>query len=472
MIDTKPFVQTLDGKPVAVLGLGLSGLATAKALLAGGAKVIGWDDKEETRIAAEREGIPLFDFVFGGLDGYAALVMAPGIPLTHPEPHPAAVKAKDANVEILGDIEILHRCHNGLKIVGITGTNGKSTTTALITHILNAYGNNALMGGNIGKPVLALDLTPNIDTLVLEISSYQMDLCPTWRPDIAVLLNITPDHLERHGSLEGYASAKERMLEGSGVAVIGVDDAPSLAIHDRAVKSGTRDIIPISVKKEAIDGVYIKDGALIDAINVTGSHKQPHTVGPVTDLPTLPGLHNQQNLCAAYAVCYTLQVPPADIVEHARSYAGLPHRQKNVRVINGVRYVNDSKATNYEATEKALLCYGNIYLVAGGLPKDGGLKGIELQTDRIRHVFLIGQAADDFAKFLHKVGIPHTLCHTLDVAVLAAHHMAQSDRGAPGGAGTVLLSPACASWDQFKSFEHRGDTFETLVNALSEEIAL
>ena len=342
----------------------------------------------------------------------------------------------------------------------------------LVTHILNGDGEHALMGGNIGKPVLALDLTPGIDTLVLEISSYQMDLCPTFRPDIAVLLNITPDHLDRHGTLDNYAAAKERMLEGEGYAVIGIDDAPTQAIYDRLVKSGVREIVPVSVKKEAVDGVYIKDGALIDAIDQTGSHKQPCAVGPVTDMPALPGVHNLQNLCAAYAVCYMLQVPPADILEHARAYPGLPHRQKIVRVINGVSYVNDSKATNAEATGKALACYGNIYLIAGGQPKEGGLNGLEIFADRIRHVFLIGQAAEDFAKWLHKVGIPHTLCHTLDVAVLAAHNTAQSDRGAPGGAGTVLLSPACASWDQFKSFEHRGDVFESLVSELSEDAAI
>lgn len=472
MIDTKPFVQTLDGKPVAVLGLGLSGLATAKALLAGGAKVMGWDDRAETRIAAQREAIPLFDFVSGGLDGYAALVMAPGIPLTHPEPHAAVVKAKEAGVEILGDIEILHRCHHGLKIVGITGTNGKSTTTALVTHILNGERTQALMGGNIGKPVLALDLTPDIDTLVLEISSYQMDLCPTFRPDIAVLLNITPDHLDRHGSLDGYAVAKERMLEGAGTAIIGVDDAPSAAIYNRAVKAGMREVIPVSAKQKVDGGVYLDGGTIVNAIGELDTHMRPVATGTINDIPSLPGSHNLQNLCAAYAVCYVLNMAPMYIEKHARTYPGLPHRQKNVRVINGVNYVNDSKATNYEATEKALLCYGNIYLIAGGQPKEGGLKGIEMQIDRIRHVFLIGQAADDFAKFLHKVGIAHTLCHTLDVAVLAAHTMAQSDRGAPGGAGTVLLSPACASWDQFKSFEQRGDTFETLVQSLSEETAL
>lgn len=463
MIDTKPFVDTLDGKPVAVLGLGLSGTATAKALKSGGAQVVGWDDTEEGR--AKAEDITIFDFPFGGLDGYSALVMAPGIPLHFPEPHPAAVKAAESNVKIIGDIEILHRSNHGRKTIGITGTNGKSTTTALITHILNAQKKHAVIGGNIGRPVLSLDLRPADDTLVLELSSYQIDLCPTFRPDIAVLLNITPDHLDRHGGMDGYARAKERMMEGIGVAVIGVDDAPTQAIHDRLVSSAQRKVIAFSVTREIAGGIYIKDGHLIDA---TGD--AAITVGLVSDIATLPGPHNLQNLCAAYAACRAAGMLGEDIILAARAYPGLPHRQQIVRVVNGAAYINDSKATNIEAALKAIACYNNIYLVAGGQPKSGGLEGIETMTDHIRHVFLIGEAADDFAKYLKKVGIAHTISQTLDIAVLEAHKRVQSHRGAPGGAGTLLLSPACASWDQFRSFEHRGDVFTALVNALSEEV--
>ncbi len=464
MIDIEKFVQTLDAKPVAVLGLGVSGLASAKALMAAGVQVVGWDDNESSRANAEAQGVSLFDFSIGGLDGYAALVMAPGIPLYFPEPHPVVAKAREARVEIIGDVEVQHRSGHGLKTIGITGTNGKSTTTALVTHILNAQTPHAVMGGNIGKPVLTLDVTASTDTLVLELSSYQIDLCPTFRPDIAVLLNISPDHLDRHGTLDGYAQAKEHMLEGEGVAIVGIDDAPSLAIHDRLVKSAQRKVIPVSVKKEVSGGVYIKDGHLIDHTGDTAV-----TVGLISDIDTLPGAHNHQNICAAYAACKEAGMLGEDIILAARSFAGLPHRQQIVRVINGVRYVNDSKATNAEATSKALACYNNIYLIAGGQPKDGGLNGLEIFTDRIRHVFLIGEAAEDFHKWLTKVGISSTISHTLDVAVLEAHTKVQSNRGAPGGAGTVLLSPACASWDQFKNFEHRGQVFGDLVNALSEE---
>lgn len=465
MIDTKPFVDTLDGKPVAVLGLGLSGLATAKALKAGGAQVVGWDDTEESRNRAEAEGISLFDFPFGGLDGYAAMVMSPGIPLHFPEPHPAAVKAREVRVPVIGDLEVLYRAHHGRRTIGITGTNGKSTTTALITHILNGQNKHAVIGGNIGRPVLSLDLKPSDDTLVLELSSYQIDLCPTFRPDIAVLLNITPDHLDRHGGMEGYARAKERMMEGIGVAVVGVDDALTQAIHDRLVTSAQRKVIAFSVTKEIAGGIYIKDGHLIDA---TGD--AAITVGLVSDIATLPGPHNLQNLCAAYVACRAAGMLGEVIILAARAYPGLPHRQQIVRVINGAAYINDSKATNIEAALKAIACYNNIYLVAGGQPKAGGLESIETLRDHIRHVFLIGEAADEFAKHLKKVGIDHTISQTLDVAVLEAHKRVQSHRGAPGGAGTLLLSPACASWDQFRSFEHRGDVFTALVHTLSEEV--
>ncbi|PZQ44440.1 MAG: UDP-N-acetylmuramoyl-L-alanine--D-glutamate ligase [Micavibrio aeruginosavorus] len=465
MIDTQPYVRTLQGKPVAVLGLGVSGLATAKALIKGGAQVLVWDDKDDAREKALDEGFNLLNFAVEGLEGYGALVMAPGIPLTHPAPHPAAVRAKEANVEIIGDLEILHRSGHTCKVVGITGTNGKSTTTALVTHILNESGKHAIAAGNIGTPVLMLDLPPRETVLVLEISSYQMDLCPSFRPDIAVLLNISPDHLDRHGGMDGYALSKERMMEGGGTAICAVDDAPTLAIYDRISKTDTRHVIPVSFKKELTGGVYIKDGQLMDAID-----GEAVAIGNATDLPALPGTHNGQNLCASYAVCKTLGVAPEDILKYARTYAGLPHRQHTARIINGIAYVNDSKGTNADATVRALSCYSNVYLIAGGRAKEGGLNGIEIYADRLRHVFLIGEAAEDFAVWLKKLGIPHDISGTLDVAVLSAHKMAQDNRGQPGGASTVLLSPACASWDQFRNFEHRGEVFTNLVNALSEDV--
>lgn len=468
MINTASFIQSLQGKPIAVFGLGLSGVSSAKALMAGGGSVVAWDDSEDKREDAARQGIPLFDFVNVGLDGYGVLVLAPGIPLHFPAPHPAALKATEAGIPIIGDLEILHRSGHHLKTVGITGTNGKSTTTALVTHILNESGIKAVMGGNIGRPVLDLDLPKKEGVLVLEISSYQLDLCPFFRPDISVLLNITPDHLDRHGGMDGYAASKEKIFEGDGVAVCGVDDLFSLSAFEKAKKSAERDfVIPISIKKETSGGVFIKDGKLMDATD-----GKTVEIGDVSGIQTLPGLHNQQNICAAYAVCKHLQVSSKAFMEHVKTYPGLPHRQFLTRVINGVAYVNDSKATNAEAAAKAIACYHNIYLIAGGRAKDGGLEGIEPYLDRIKHVFLVGESMDEFSKWLEKAGVSHTKSFSLDVAVLEAHKFAQADRGQPGGTGTVLLSPACASWDQFRNFEHRGDTFTELVKSLSDEVII
>ncbi len=464
MIDTKPFVKTMDGKPLAVYGLGLSGFATAKALQKAGAQVFAWDEDEEKRLKAAEAGIELSHFEETDLKGYGALVLSPGVPLYYPAPPGVVGLAREEGIPILGDIEILHRCETSRQTIAITGTNGKSTTTALIAHILQAAKIDAVIGGNIGKPVLDLKMPAKDGVFVLEMSSYQIDLCPAFRPDFAVLLNLSPDHLDRHGTMEKYAAAKERLFEGNGVAVCGIDDDFSLSIYDRAVKAGFRRMIPVSVKKEISGGAYVKDGKLFDSM--TESHVE---IGNVSDLQHLRGAHNHQNICAAYAVCKSMGMNGAEIYDHIRMFPGLAHRQFLTRVINGIAYVNDSKATNMDAVSKALACYNNIYLIAGGRAKDGGLSGIESFSERIRHVFLIGEALEEFSRQLDKIGIAHTKCFSLDVAVLDAHTMAQGERGQPGGAGTVLLSPACASWDQFKNFEHRGDVFSELVNALSEE---
>lgn len=465
MIDTTPFIESLKGKPVAVFGLGLSGLSTAKALLASGANIMAWDDDAEKKAKAESEGIPLSDFISGGLEGYGALILAPGIPLHFPQPHIAAHKATEAGIEIIGDLEIFHRSAPSANTIGITGTNGKSTTTALITHILKESGKQALSVGNIGHPILEANLPPADGFMVLEISSYQMDLCPTYRPDISILLNVTPDHLDRHGSMEAYAHAKERIFEGEGICICCIDDTYTQTAFDKAVAAGTRTMIPVSVKKEIPGGIFAKGGILIDFTT-----DEQIEIALISDIPTLPGLHNQENICAAYAACRQCGIPAEDIIRHLKTYAGLPHRQFLTRVINGIAYINDSKATNGDSTARAVSCYNNIYMIAGGKAKDGGLKALEPYIDKLRHLFLIGEAMDDFAKWADHVGVPYTKSFSLDIAVLEAHKTAQSNRGEPGGAGTVLLSPACASWDQFKNFEHRGEVFTQMVNALSEDM--
>ena len=465
MIDTRAFVKSLNNKPVAVYGLGLSGFSTAKALIASGASVYAWDEDEEKRFYAAQAGIEISSFEHDDLADFSILVLSPGIPLHFPEPHAIVQKARDAGLEIICDIEILHRCGHDIKTVGITGTNGKSTTTALIHHILNEQRIPNAMGGNIGKPILDIALSGKQDVLVIELSSYQLDLCPTFTPDISVLLNITPDHLDRHGDMDGYVAAKERIFKWQGIAICGVDDVPSKAVCERTKVKSERIVYPVSVKEKLESGVYVENGTLHDVL------KQGHESSmPVGGFTTLQGVHNHQNIGAAYAACRCLDIGQDDILSAMKTFPGLAHRQYLTRIINGIAYINDSKATNMDAAAKAIACYKNIYLIAGGRPKTGGLSGIEDYAQNIAHVFLIGEAMDDFAKHLQSVGIPHSKSGSLDVAVLDAHNLAQSKRGEPGGAPTILLSPACASWDQFRSFEDRGNVFMDLVKSLSEDV--
>lgn len=439
MINTKPFVETLYRTPIAVYGLGLSGMSTVDSLVKAGAFVVAWDESAERRAAALDAGAALKDFVHEGFDGAGILVLSPGVPYTV-DPHPVVVRAKDENLEIIGDIEILHRCRHGRETIGVTGTNGKSTTSALIAHILQACGRDVMLGGNIGKPVLSQTLPSMGGMIVLELSSYQIDLCPSFRPDIAVLLNITADHLDRHGTIEAYAAVKARMLDGANIIICNVDDK----------------ICKDIAKERAIIELTAKDEAL---------------AARLPDVATLKGAHNRQNMMAAFHVCRACGCDETEILEAMKSYPGLPHRQFPVRAINGVRYINDSKATNVPSVATAMETFKHIYWIAGGRPKEGGLSGLEHYMDRVHKVFLIGEAQQDFARWCENNKVDYSLCGTLDVAVLEAHAAAQKNRGAPGGAGVVLLSPACASWDQFKSFEHRGEVFEQLVIALPEDEA-
>lgn len=472
MIDCTRFAEQLDGKPVAVFGLGRSGLSTVRALSKAGVKIKAWDDNETQRAEAEKLGAELAELDEKTLAACACLVLAPGVPLYFPEPHPVAEAARAADVEIICDLEILHRCGHGLKTIGITGTNGKSTTTALITHILDQSGRGVVMGGNIGEPALDMKLPKKDGTIVLEISSYQLDLCPTFRPDIAVLLNITPDHLDRHGTFENYIDAKTRIFEtqGSeeGVAVIGIDDEPCRKIYERlmAFEIGKRRTRPVSCTSTTEDGVYVEDSILYDTRH--GKHVETQSLRGVT---SLRGLHNYQNAAAAYAVCASKDIGLTieEIFEGIRTYPGLPHRQKQVRVINGIPYIDDSKATNAEAASKAVSAYDRIYWIAGGQAKSDGLEGMQPLLPKIHHAYLIGEAMEEFASWLDQYSVSYSLCGDMKVAVKKAHEDAQEERGQPGGGGVVLLSPACASWDQYDSFEHRGRHFEELVLALDDE---
>lgn len=455
----------MAGRSAAVLGLGRTGLTAALALLQSGAKVAAWDDNEDRRADAVGYGVPVLDLAQVDFRDVDYLVLSPGIPMSHP----TAERARNLNIKIVTDISLFAQGSGDADIITITGTNGKSTTTALIGHILSAM-RPVAVGGNIGYPVLELPALQHNGTYVLELSSYQLDFDPPVVPRAAVLLNITPDHLDRHGDMDGYIAAKMKIFnhpptDRRPVAVIGIDTPESRKVYDALKSRPDWVAVPISVKTKLSDGIYVDQGKLYEG----RGEAEPVAVMDLGPVAALRGVHNHENAAAAYAaVRHVYGADPAMIASQIQSFAGLPHRQHLVRVINGVAYVNDSKATNAEAAGKALACFRNIYWILGGKPKDGGLHGLEPFMDRIRHAFLIGQAADSFAEWLTKLRVPFTKCGTIDVAVHAAHDMVQDHRGAPGGAGTVLLSPACASFDQFHSFEHRGDVFSALVHDLPE----
>lgn len=452
-------------RKVAVFGLGASGFAVARALRDGGALVTVWDDGENQRMQAKKLGLSLADPRTEGLGGYAALILAPGVPLTHPEPHEVVRLAQGAGVPVLGDVELFHHEVRSLnpdaKIVAITGTNGKSTTTALIGHMVTANGHRAAVGGNIGKAVFDLD-APRSDTVyVIEVSSYQIDLAPTFRPDIAILLNITPDHIDRHGTVEHYADVKARLFrhqESSDTAIIGVDDEPTSGICSSVCGRGVSNLVPVSTKKSLSKGVCVLDGVLYESR--AGNTER---VGDLKELKTLPGAHNWQNAASAFAVGRALGFAPERILQSFRSFPGLAHRMEIVADQGDVLFVNDSKATNAEAAAKALGAYENIFWIAGGVPKEGGIEGLSTLFPKIAKAYLIGEASDAFGETLDG-NVEFATVGALDAAVAAAVRDAMLATRS-GQRSVVLLSPACASFDQFRNFEVRGDAFRDMVHA-------
>lgn len=451
-------IPSTSGKTIAVMGLGKSGLSTARALLASGARVHAWDDSSERRAEAEAAGIPVTSLTNGLWNDIDSLVLSPGIPHTFPEPHPVAARARAQGTEIVGDIELLARAETDARYIGITGTNGKSTTTALIGHILETAKQPVQVGGNLGTPALDLAALDRTGTYVLELSSYQLELMPSAEFDIAILLNITPDHLDRHGGMDGYKAAKRRIFDHCcGTAIVGIDDPDGASICDSLRGNPAVKVIAISGSQPIEGGVYAVDGVLYDH---TGGDRVK--IMDVNEVQTLPGSHNAQNAAAAYAATKAAGLSRADIVAGIRSYPGLPHRQELVARIDGVRYVNDSKATNPEAAAKALGSYPVIYWIAGGKPKEGGLEAIEPFLPRIRRAFLIGEAAEAFnAALSGKIDI--RMSGTLAQAVQDAYASTRAERPADA---VVLLSPACASFDQFANFEERGREFARLVRQL------
>ncbi len=457
-------VTTFAGKSVAVFGLGSSGLLAARAMKEGGADVVAFDDDQKKISDAQAAGLKTQDLRAIDWSGIAALVLAPGVPLTHPEPHWTVTLARKANVEVIGDIELFcrERARSGraCPLIAITGTNGKSTTTALIAHLINSAGRDAQMGGNIGVPVLALQLFGPGRAYVLEVSSYQIDLAPSLRPTVGVLLNVTEDHLDRHGSIENYAAIKERLpanVEAGGTAVIDVDDAYTLSAADRIGRAG-KNIVRVSVVAPLADGYYADGSRIFRAIG-----GKADTVADLTGIGSLRGVHNAQNAACAVATCLALGIDVATIQKGLKSFPGLAHRMEQVGRKDNVLFVNNSKATNADSAAKALASFQDIFWIAGGKPKTGGLDSLTEFFPRIRKAYLIGEAANDFAKTLEG-RVPYEVNRILSAAIdAAARDALASGLKEP----VVLLSPACASFDQYPNFEVRGKAFTDLVMAIS-----
>jgi UDP-N-acetylmuramoylalanine--D-glutamate ligase len=450
-------VATLSGRRVALFGLGGSGLSTLRALVAGGAEVDAWDDDAAARARAQGAGFTPVDLNRADWSGFAALILAPGVPLTHPKPHWTVERARGAGAPIIGDIELFARERAarapGAPFVAITGTNGKSTTTALIAHILREAGRDVAMGGNIGVPILDLPPPDNARVHVVECSSFQIDLAPSLAPSVGALINITPDHLDRHGSLENYAAIKERLVAKAASALVGVDDEPSRAIAARlAARAGSR-LTKLSAAPSPLADAWVEDRFIATRAG-----------GRQVDLrvaPALRGAHNGQNAAFAFAATAALGLGAQAIQRAMASFPGLAHRMELIGNLGRVIFVNDSKATNADAAEKALLSFRDIFWIVGGKAKAGGVEPLRPLFSRVAKAYLIGASSGDFAHTLEGA-LPFERSGTLEKAVAAATRDALASRASEP---VVLLSPACASYDQFANFEERGEAFRALVAA-------
>ncbi|KPF66013.1 UDP-N-acetylmuramoylalanine--D-glutamate ligase [Bosea sp. AAP35] len=464
-------VTCFDGKRVALFGLGGSGLATARALVAGGADVAAWDDNPASRDKAAAQGIAILNLANADWSGFHSLVLSPGVPLTHPTPHWTVDKAKAADVEIIGDIELFFRQRAAIAptapVICITGTNGKSTTTALIAHVLRSADRDVQMGGNIGTAVLALEPPAAERIHVIECSSYQIDLAPSMKPSVGIQMNLTPDHLDRHGTFEAYGAIKERLVAHADVAVIGVDDEPSKQMARRRAASG-RPLVKISGEQPLDAGVFAgitANAGTLETRIVQVLDGKPRIVANLAGIGSLRGSHNAQNAAAAFAACFALGLTADEITAGFRSYPGLAHRMEEIGRVGRVVFINDSKATNADSTEKALTSFRDIFWILGGKAKEGGIESLTRYFPNIAKAYLIGAASDLFAATFDADGrVAYDRCDTLDVAVERATRDAIAAHGT--GEIAVLLSPACASFDQFPNFEVRGTAFRALVEAL------
>jgi UDP-N-acetylmuramoylalanine--D-glutamate ligase len=451
------------GRTLAVFGLGASGLATCRALKGGGAEVVAFDDDPRKAAETAAAGFTVADLRHTDWSRVAALVLSPGVPLTHPAPHWSVGLARNAAVEVIGDIELYCRQRRAVApaapFIAITGTNGKSTTTALIAHVLAAAGFGAERGGNIGTAILSLEPPHRGHAHVIECSSYQIDLAPSLDPSVGILLNVSEDHLDRHGTLRDYAAIKERLVMGvqpGGTPIVGVDDNWGQAAADRIERAGRR-VVRVSVRRPLPDGLYVVGDRVMRA---AGGTARP--VAHIGGIGSLRGLHNAQNAACAVGAALALGLTEEAIQQGLVSFPGLAHRMEQVGRQGNVLFVNDSKATNADAAARALASFTDIFWIAGGKAKTGGITSLAGFFPRIRKAYLIGEAADEFAATLDGQ-VPHAVVGTLDRAVA----LAAQDAGAAGLAEpVVLLSPACASFDQYPNFEVRGTAFRDLVLAL------
>lgn len=461
-------VQGFTGQKIAVLGLGRSGLATAAALRAGGAEPLLWDDSPEARAKAEAEGFTLADLTRNNaMEGVAALITSPGIPHLYPAPHPVISRALEAGVPVDNDIGLFFQSaassewaemETPPKVVAVTGSNGKSTTTALIHHILQEAGRPTQMAGNIGKGVLSIDPPQDGEVVVLELSSYQTELARALTPDVAVFTNLSPDHLDRHAGMGGYFAAKARLFTQGGPdrAVIGVDEAEGRFLAGQLAQGAMDDRVIRISSGQKLEGfgwsVFARKGFLAE----WRKGRQVASID-LREVKGLPGGHNHQNACAAYAACRSLGLAPKLIEGALHSFAGLPHRSQLVGERGGVRFVNDSKATNVDSAAKALQAFAKIRWIAGGLGKEGGIAGLKPFLPSVVKAYLIGHSARDFA--LQLGDTPHEICETMERAVARAAEEAEAGE-------VVLLAPAAASFDQYPNFEKRGEDFTARVKAL------
>ena len=435
--------MTISKQKIGVFGLGITGNSILKELQKSECKIICWDDSGDKQHECDTSLlVPLSSAKWSALD---VIYVSPGVPKSHE----IFTLAMNDNILILSDVQLFLKNNSSSEIIAITGTNGKSTSTALIGHILKEAGRDYHIGGNIGKPVLSLP--GDAEGYVLELSSFQLDLLHNFEPDISVLLNITPDHIQHHGSFKNYCAAKEKILKHDGIKIIGIDTAESSKLYEKLKKAADKKNIAISSKDVGADISCLEQKIEDKFFNCT-SYNFPK-------IPNLQGLHNQENIAAAFAVCRNLGVAAKEIIKHLQTFQGLKHRMQFVGSVGKLRFYNDSKATNTSAAYHSLSALKNIYWLAGGIFKEEGLELIKNTLSNIKKAYLFGESKSVFAEYL-KGKIEYVLCNTMEEAITAAKADALLDHAADAN---ILLAPACASFDQFKDFEERGDKFIELV---------